>query len=581
MISPNALKNSFFTRLITLCLAVLITACSTDENFSADQGDTTPTTEVDTGINENSPAEISGVNNGSVTEDLNPDIDGLLKVSGKLTIVDSDIEESAFLAMTSTGGYGSLNINSTGNWQYTVENNLSIIQNLSTGSSLVDSFSISSVDGTSHLISITILGVNEANQPAIISGTDTGNVTEDTAVTSSNRLVTSGNLNITDNDDGENVFISETKNTNFGSFIIYGSGLWIYSANNDLVVIQGLENGQTLTDSIGVNSLDGTAHTIVITIIGIDEPTNPAIISGTDSGSVTEDIDPDNDGLLETSGTLNIFDADPGEASFQTAGIAGNYGNLFIDTSGNWSYSTNNSQSVIQNLESNDALIESLTIYSVDNTSHTILITINGADESNTPAIISGTDSGSVTEDIDPDNDGLLETSGTLNILDADAGEASFQTAGIAGNYGNLFIDTSGNWSYSTTNNQSVIQNLGNNNTLVESLTIYSADSTSHTISITINGADETITTSNITLGWAAPTEREDNTPLALPEIAGYIIYYGTTSGQYDNNVSINSSNTTSHLFEDFATDTYYFVMTTLDTDGRESQQSPEIQITN
>ena len=471
MIFPQARKNNFFTILFTLSLTILITACSTDENFSADQGGTASTTEADTGINDNSPAVIRGVNSGSVTEDLNPDIDGLLKVSGQLTIADSDIGESAFLAMTSTGRYGTLNINSTGNWSYTVKNNLPAIQNLGTGSSLVDSFSISSVDGTGHLITISILGVNEANQPAIISGTDTGNVTEDSTFNSGDTLFTSGILTIIDNDNGENIFFSESKNTNYGTFFIFGSGFWNYSVNNGLSTIQNLASGQSITESISVNSIDGTMHTVVITIHGMDEPNKPPIIFGTDSGSVTEDIDPDNDGLLEASGKLNILDADSGEASFQTAGLAGNFGNLFIDTSGNWSYSTANDQSVIQNLGSNDRLIESFNIYSADNTSHTILITINGADETNT--------------------------------------------------------------------------------------------------------------TADITLSWTLPNEREDSTPLTLPEIAGYIIYYGTTSGQYNNSVTINSGNTTSHLFKDFAIDTYYFVMTTLDTVGRESQQSPEAQKTN
>jgi len=471
MIFSQTRKKDIFSLVFTFFVIAQLSACSPDKSFSAEQENTNPTTETDTGINENSPAEISGVNSASVTEDSDPDNNGFLEAGAKLTIVDSDIDESAFLAMTSSGDYGSLTIDSSGNWHYSVENNLSIIQNLGTGSSLVDSFSISSVDGTSHLISITILGVNEANQPAIISGTDTGNVTEDTSPTSSNTLVTSGNLNIADNDNGENVFFSESKNTNFGSFTIFGSGYWVYSANNGLTAIQNLTSVQTLTESISINSIDGTAHTIVITIIGIDEPNNTAIISGTDTGSVTEDIDPDNDGLLESSGKLNIFDADSGEANFKTAGIAGNYGNLFIDTSGNWSYSTNN--------------------------------------------------------------------------------------------------------------NQSVIQNLGSNNTLIESFTVYSADNTSHTILITINGVNETNTTSDITLSWASPTEREDNTPLTLSEIAGYKVYYGTTSGQYNNSTIINSGDTTSYLFEAFASDTYYFAITTLDTDGRESQKSTEVQKIN
>ncbi len=465
---PQALKNSFFTILFTFFLTVQITACSTEGNYSAEQEVTTSTTELGTGINKNSPAEIRGVDSGSVTEDIDPDKDNLLEVGGKLTVIDSDTSESAFIAMTSSGDYGSLTIDSAGDWHYSVENNLPVIQNLTTGSSLIDRLPISSVDGTNHPIIITILGVNEANQPAFISGTDTRSVTEDT---NSNYLTTGGILNIIDNDNGEDVFFTQSKKTNFGSFILYGSGYWIYSANNNLAAIQNLDNGQTLTDNISINSVDGTSHTITITINGVDEP--------------------------------------------------------------------------------------------------------------NIPAIISGDDSGTVIEDIDPDNDGLLEINGKLTITDADSGEAVFKTAGISGNYGNLFIDTSGNWSYAAINNQNIIQSLGNSENLIDTFTVSSADNTTHTIYITINGVNDTNTTGDITLSWTTPTEREDNTPLTLFEIAGYKIYYGTTPAQYNDSITINNSQTTSYLFEDFATGTYYFVITTLDTNGRESQQSSEVQKTN
>ncbi|VAW50766.1 hypothetical protein MNBD_GAMMA05-2694 [hydrothermal vent metagenome] len=239
---PQARKNSCFTILLTLFLTVQISACSTDENYSTDRENTPSTTELDNGINENSPAEIRGVDSGSVTEDLDPDEDNLLEVDGKLTIIDSDISESAFIAMTSTGDYGSLTIDSTGIWHYSVQNNLPIIQNLSTGSSLIDRLSISSVDGTNHQIAITILGVNEANQPAFISGIDTGSVTED-ITSDNNTLIISGKLNITDDDIGENVFFNQSKNTIYGSFIIFGSGFWIYSADNALATIQNHASG--------------------------------------------------------------------------------------------------------------------------------------------------------------------------------------------------------------------------------------------------------------------------------------------------------------------------------------------------
>ena len=93
------------------------------------------------------------------------------------------------------------------------------------------------------------------------------------------------------------------------------------------------------------------------------------------------------------------------------------------------------------------------------------------------------------------------------------------------------------------------------------------------------DSANETNTTANINLSWVAPAEREDNTPISLSEIAGYKIYYGSTLGQYSNSVTINDGSATGHTFQNFTAETYYFVVTTLDTEGRESQFSTEITI--
>ena len=82
----------------------------------------------------------------------------------------------------------------------------------------------------------------------------------------------------------------------------------------------------------------------------------------------------------------------------------------------------------------------------------------------------------------------------------------------------------------------------------------------------------------NVSLSWVAPAEREDNAALSLSEIASYKIYYGSTQGQYTNSVAINDSTATGHTFTSFSSGTYYFVITTIDTDGRESQHSAEVK---
>jgi len=318
--------------------------------------------------------------------------------------------------------------------------------------------------------------------------------------------------------------------------------------------------------------------------MGADEVNPPsntnsaAIISGVDSGSVTEDVDPDGDNLLEVAGKLNITDSDAGEAAFVATTSNGNYGNLTITAAGDWSYAANNSQSAIQSLASYETLKDSFTVRSIDGTTHIIVVSIRGADEVNQPAVISGTDNGTVTEDVDPDGDNLLEVAGKLNITDSDAGEAAFIATTSNGNYGNLTITAAGDWSYAANNSQSAIQNLASNVTLQDNLTVSSIDGTKHTIVITIIGVDEASTTADINLSWVAPSEREDNTSIALSEIAGYKIYYGTTQGQYSNSVDVNDGSAAGYTFKAFPSGTYFFVVTTYDTGGRESQYSAEVK---
>lgn len=311
---------------------------------------------------------------------------------------------------------------------------------------------------------------------------------------------------------------------------------------------------------------------------------NIAVFSGIDTGSVIEDVDPDGDDLLETTGKLNVIDNDEGEDGFTSETVNGEFGILNIDTDGNWNYAADNNQSIIQDLNGDARITDNLKVHSIDGSEHTIVITIIGVTDSvagaNSPAVFSGADSGNVTEDVDPDGDNLLEVNGKLNVTDSDAGQDAFIVTTFFGTYGNLSISSAGNWAYAANNNQAAIQNLDSGDSLLDNITVISLDGTTHSIVITLFGADEVAaTTSNITLNWTAPSQREDNSAIALSEIASYNISYGTTSGVYTSTVSITDSSAVSHTFTNFTSDTYYFVITTIDTDGRESQYSAAYNI--
>ena len=86
-------------------------------------------------------------------------------------------------------------------------------------------------------------------------------------------------------------------------------------------------------------------------------------------------------------------------------------------------------------------------------------------------------------------------------------------------------------------------------------------------------------TPAEITLSWVAPAKREDNSALSLSAIAGYKVYYGTTQGQYTDSTTINDGTAADYTFTGLPAGTYYFVVTTIDTEGRESQYSSVVTI--
>ncbi len=83
-----------------------------------------------------------------------------------------------------------------------------------------------------------------------------------------------------------------------------------------------------------------------------------------------------------------------------------------------------------------------------------------------------------------------------------------------------------------------------------------------------------------LNLSWVAPSEREDGSGLSLSEIAGFRVYYGTKSGDYSNTIDIDDPSVTQTVLASISSGTYFVVVTTVDTEGRESLYSSEVVIT-
>ena len=129
----------------------------------------------------NDAAVISGATSGSVTEaggvaNATP---GTPVATGDLNSTDVDNTADAWTAVgtatASTNGYGSYTLTAAGVWTYTLDNGNAAVQALNVGQTLTDTFTVTTVDGTAQLVTITINGTNDA---AVISGPVSGAVTE-------------------------------------------------------------------------------------------------------------------------------------------------------------------------------------------------------------------------------------------------------------------------------------------------------------------------------------------------------------------------------------------------------------------
>ncbi|MGU5763780.1 VCBS domain-containing protein, partial [Aeromonas hydrophila] len=187
----------------------------------------------------------------------------------------------------------------------------------------------------------------------------TGAVTEDE---STPLLTETGTLSVTDVDGADEAkFVAGNGAPSagaLGSLTIDADGNWTYNvANGD---VQYLGEGETKVETFVVKSVDGTEHTVTITITGVNDS---AVIGGTDSGAVTED---ESTPLLTETGTLSVTDVDGADEAKFLAGngtpSAGALGSLSITEGGAWTYNVDNSK--VQYLGEGETKVETFTVAS-------------------------------------------------------------------------------------------------------------------------------------------------------------------------------------------------------------------------
>lgn len=371
---------------------------------------------------------------GEVTEESDGGT-GMLGTTGRVTVDDPDAGESAFDpgSLTFTGGgtpLGTLTVDADGNWSYEVDNSLTEVQSLAEGETIVQSWTVESVDGTAtSTIEVTINGTND---DPVISGANTGGVTGGATVP------ITGQLSETDVDTSDmHSWSVEGGTGDYGTLSVDGTGQWSYTLDNGNPDVQALGAGDTITDEITVRVTDNNGgydeQVVTITITGSNDA--PVISGGSDiTATVTEITDGaagENTDTHTQTGTIQASDADTGDTlsvdvTPQGAGYLGSFTHGGIDPATgeiDWTFSVDDAD--LDALGEGEVLTQDYLVTVEDSAGATdtvtVTVTINGTNDQPEPEDDASLIAVGDTAVLDVlDNDADADTNDTLVVTHVD-----------------------------------------------------------------------------------------------------------------------------------------------------------------
>jgi VCBS repeat-containing protein len=337
--------------------------------------------------------EAGGVANGSP---------GNPTATGDLNSTDVDNTSDSWATVTTVlranNHFGSYTLTAAGVWTYTVDNGNAAVQALNAGQTLTDTFTATTVDGTSQVVTITIQGANDA---AVITGTTTGTVAEAGGVANGTPGTpnATGDLNATDFDNVADSWAAITTPAasagGFGTYVLSSSGGWVYTLNNTNSAVQALNAGGTLTDTFTATTIGGTSQVVTVTINGANDA--PHAVPDDDNGDVVKRAVGGAPGDLLAVGNVldNDVDVDAGDTKTVIAvnGSAANvgqtlvgvYGTLVLTAGGAWTYSLNESDPDTQALALGQTAVDAFSYTMSDSqgatSSTTLDVTVTGGND--------------------------------------------------------------------------------------------------------------------------------------------------------------------------------------------------------
>ncbi|PMZ69425.1 beta strand repeat-containing protein, partial [Pseudomonas sp. FW305-70] len=405
----------------------------------------------------------TGNDAGAVQEDIK------LSVSGQFSSADIDHDATATWSINGspTGTYGSIAVDNSGQWTYTLANGTdgvaSAVQSLKAGESHNEVFSVQVSDGLggvdTQLVTITVTGSNDA---AVLSSASV------TLSETNAPLTTGGSLTISDIDSPQSFQVQSNTAGSYGQFSIGTGGAWTYvadSAHNEFAA------GTTYTDTFAVSSADGTLTSVTVNILG----TNDAAVLSADIAHLTETnaaVD------ISTAGTLTISDVDSAATFVAQTNTAGSYGQFSIGTGGAWTYVADSAHN---EFAAGTTYTDTFAVSSADGTLTSVTVNILGTND----AAVLSADIANLTETnaaVD------ISTAGTLTISDVDSATTFVAQTNTAGSYGQFSIGTGGAWTYVAS---SAHNEFAAGTTYTDTFAVSSADGTLTSVTVNILGTND------------------------------------------------------------------------------------------
>ncbi len=512
-----------------------------------------PTAGVDSAV----AIEASGYTNGTsgtnptgnvLSNDIDVDNGDTKTVIGAQAGVQAST--SGNVGSSVTGSYGSITINASGAYTYVVDNSNAAVQALRTSSdTLTDVFSYTMQDSaglaSTTQITVTIQGGNDA--PGAVddtaTATEAGGISNGTAGSNATGNVLS---NDTDIDSGDTTTVAgvvagtaanatgsvgANLNGSYGTINLAANGAYTYTIDNNNAAVQALRlTSNTLTELFTYTMTDAgglsSTATLTITIQGAND--NPVAVANTaiatEAGGINNNIagyNPtgnvlSNDSDVDAADTKTVIGVAAGSQSVASgsvgASVAGTYGSIVINSDGTYTFTLDNNNAAVEALNDGQSLIETFTYTLQDSAgataTTTIAITIEGTDDLPFAVVdfsvseeagglnnsVTGTDpTGNVfTNDITPNGNTLVGVAAGVTS----SASGNVNTA-VAGQYGSITIDSSGNFTYTLNNADAAVEALRTSGDHLTDIFTYTFEdslgySATTQVTVTIDGANDT-----------------------------------------------------------------------------------------